>query len=129
MISTLIWPLLFSTSYAGTLYPVEIKTNSNKLTIFKIKLMPSEKNILLTGVVKRRSYNSHILPGHIDYRIVDADKQIFKEGIIRVIGLNLRKNSYGRAFELFIEEKLPQNSIIQLSWHSGKMHLNQEISI
>lgn len=60
--------LIISSVYAQSQYPIEVKNQPVQVRISQLKIKSGIENEsrALSEIVKRRSYNSHILPGHID---------------------------------------------------------------
>jgi hypothetical protein len=111
-------------AHAETLYPVKVDYQPTKVRFSKVKVkltvINQKEQIVLRGVVKRRIYNSHILPDHIDYIVLDSREQILQQGAIQVSGINLRHNRYGRQFSLLLPDALPGGSTIKLGWHNNQ---------
>ena len=102
-------------------YPVEVIHKSVKVRISNIKIQHQNNQLVLSGLIKRRAQNSHVLPGHIDYVIIDKQGQIIKESAINYsASLSLRNSQYGRHFNFVIPDNLPEGSRIKLGWHKNQ---------
>jgi hypothetical protein len=117
---TILSMLFLSTVNAQSLYPIEIDHQPVKVRIVNVIIENNDnKQLTLRGTVKRRSYNSHVLSGYIHYQILDNQNQLLNTGRIIISGLNLRRNRYGRQFQLIFPDRLPQGSHIKLGWQSS----------
>ena len=114
--------LFLQSLYAQSQYPIEIKHQPVQVNLSNLKIKSvvenNQESQLLTGRIKRRAYNSHVLPGHIDYVVLGRNDEILYEGAIQVSGLNLRSRSpFGRQFKILLPE-LADGSHIKIGWHS-----------
>ncbi len=125
--------LLLTPVYAQLYYPIEVKNQPVQVRISQMKIKYSVENdnedSVLSGRIKRRSYNSHVLPGHIDYVIIDRNDEVIHEGAIQVSGLNLRKNRYGRQFNILLPKNMPEGSHIKVGWHKTQTSAPYNASI
>lgn len=112
--------LLLPIARAQVLYPIEVNHQPEKIKISNIQVTKHNEQLVVSGVVNRRAYNSHVLPGHIDLVIFDTNKHILKQGIIKVSGLNLCHNRYGRQFRIAFDNDLPEGSYIKMGWHHNQ---------
>jgi hypothetical protein len=107
--------------YSQSHYSVEVQHQPVQVRISNLKIISdvenNQANKVLSGTVKRRSYNSHVLPGHIDYVVLNKANGIIHEGAIKVAGLNLRNNRYGRQFNILLPATLPEGNHIKIGWH------------
>lgn len=110
--------------YAQLLYPVEILYQPTKVRISNIKIERQSNQLVLSGIVKRRAYNSHVLPGHIDYIVFDINDQVVTEGAVNYSSsLNLRQLKQGAQFSFVLPKNLTEGSYIKVGWnrdHSNK---------
>ena len=127
ILSIFITSLLFSQllslaiAKAEILYPVEVSSESTKVRISKVKIQNSNEQLLLSGLVKRRSYNSTVLPGHISYEVNDAHGKLIHRGDVNYSpSLSLRRWKSGSRFNLVLPNNLPKDSRIKLAWRQGK---------
>ncbi|MFK5894978.1 MAG: hypothetical protein QM504_17305 [Pseudomonadota bacterium] len=112
-------PFLNLQANAELPYPVAIDAKAAIVNISKIKI----QNLLLSGIVKKRSYNSHVAPGHIKYFIVSDKEQILKQGVVEYSPtLSLRSWRYGSRFSFVIPENLPAGAHIRLGWHHNQIN-------
>jgi hypothetical protein len=110
--------ILLQASATELLYPVEIKNKPPKVRIYNVKIQQQQDQLVLSGLLKRRSYNSHVLPGHIDYVVIDTNENVIKQGWTQSpTGLNLRRYRYAHQFQLLLPNDLSEGSRIELSWH------------
>jgi len=130
LLSTAVSSLFFFTlgglqiAKAGLLYPVEVSSQTPMVKISKIKIQQHNQIWVLSGVVKRHSYNSSALPGHIDVAIMgpnDGKKpQIITESVIDYSpSLSLRRWRSGSRFDITLPNNLPIGSTIKLKWHKN----------
>ena len=110
---------------AESLYPVEVTSKTPSVKISKIKIQKLNQLWVLSGVVKRRSYNSAVLPGHIDVTIVKtiagAQAQILSKDVVDYSpSLSLRRWRSGSRFNLTLPNDLPAGSTIKLKWHKNQ---------
>ena len=117
--------LILNSVYAQSHYPIEVKNQPVQVRISQLKIKSGIENDnnedkVLSGLVKRRSYNSHVLPGHIDYVIFDSNDDVTHEGAIQVSGLNLRNSRYGRQFKILLPKNMPEGSHIKIGWHKNQ---------
>jgi hypothetical protein len=122
--------LLLQMVHAEELYPVQVNYQPTKVKISNLNVKNEQGMIVISGVIKRRSYNSHALPGHLDVQVLDNQNEVSQQGIIKVSGLNLRRNRNGRQFRISLDNELPEGSYIKLGWHdnqklSSNHHLKQ----
>jgi len=104
-------------AWSKQLYPVDIESDSAKVKFLQVEVHRQNDQLLLTGKVKRRSYNSTVLPGHIDYIISDSQGQIIAEGVTNYApSLSLRGWKFGSHFSVNLPDNLPEDSRIKLSW-------------
>ena len=113
--------LLIQMVHAEMPYPVEVNYQPTKVKISNIKVTKEHGMEVISGVIKRRSYNSHALPGHLDVQIIDSQNVILQQGIIKVSGLNLRRNRNGHQFHMTLNNKLPEGSYVKLDWHNNNI--------
>ena len=72
-------------------YSLEQTSKPAQVRLTNMKIMKENYQLILRGKVMRRTYNSHVIPDHIDYEITDADDMIVDKGVIDTINsLNLR---------------------------------------
>lgn len=117
---------------AELLYPVEIDYQPVQVRISRIKIQQDGEQLILSGLIKRRSYNSHVLPGHIDYSIIDGKGQLIKEGMTNYSpSLSLRRWKYGSHFSFSLSKNLPEGSTIKLGWHQNhsKKHISSALNL
>ncbi len=123
----------FTSVYAQSHYPIEVKNQPVQVRLSQLKIKSGVEsdndNSVLSGRIKRRSYNSHVLPGHIDYVIIDRNDEVIHEGAIQVSGLNLRKNRYGRQFNILLPKNMPEGSHIKIGWHKTQTSAPYNASI
>jgi len=101
-------------------YTVDIDSGSAKIKIFNVKIKQHNQNLVLTGSIKRRSYNSKIQPGHINYIIENSLGKILQQGNSKYApSLSLRRWKHGGKFTIRLPNNLPKNSKIKLSWHKN----------
>jgi hypothetical protein len=119
--------------YSQSHYPVEVQYQPVQVRISNLKIISdvenNQANKVLSGTVKRRSYNSHVLQGHIDYVVLNKANGIIHEGAINVPGLNLRNNRYGRQFKILLPATLPEGSHIKIGWHKTQASVLSNSSI
>ncbi|MCU7938633.1 MAG: hypothetical protein KZQ64_13595 [gamma proteobacterium symbiont of Bathyaustriella thionipta] len=121
--------LSFQSARAGLLYPVDIDSQPVQVRIFGIKIKKHDKKALLSGQIKRRSYNSHVVPGHIYYSIFNGNGQTIKEGIVNYsASLSLRRLKQGSYFSFEIPDSLPEGSRIRLGWQKKSISCADTIS-
>jgi hypothetical protein len=113
--------LLLQMVHAEIPYPVQVNYQPTKVKISNIHINKEQGMFIISGVIKRRAYNSHALPGHLDFQIIDSQNETIQKGIIKVSGLNLRRNRNGRQFRITLDNKLPKDGHIKLDWHNNKM--------
>lgn len=113
--------LLLQMVHAEMPYPVQVNYQPTKVKISNINVKKEQGMFVISGVIKRRSYNSHALPGHLDVQVVDSQNEILQQGTIKVSGLNLRRNRNGRQFRISLDNTLPKGSYIKLDWHDNQM--------
>ncbi|MFK5986023.1 MAG: hypothetical protein QM479_11445 [Pseudomonadota bacterium] len=102
---------------AELLYPVKIAYQSMKVRISKIQIQYDDKQLILSGFIKRRSYNSRVLTGHIYYSIMDNKGQLIKKGRTNYSsGLSLKRWEHGSHFSFVLPENMPEESSIKLGW-------------
>ena len=116
---TCITQLLFlQSAQAELIYPVTIDSKAAKVSISKIKIQKQNDNWVLSGKVKRRSYNSHVSPGHIKYSILSDKGQVIKQGATNYSpSLSSRRWKYGSRFSFVVPGNLPEGTSIRLGWH------------
>lgn len=114
-------PFLFLQSVrAELIYPVEIDYKPVQVRISRIKMLYENEQLVLKGLIKRRAYNSHVLPGHIAYSIVDGEGKMIKEGVVRYSNsLSSRRWKYGSHFSFVLPDDLPEGSRIKLGWYKN----------
>jgi hypothetical protein len=109
---------------AELIYPVEIDFKSVQVRISNIKIQSMDEQLILSDLIKRRSYNSRVLPAHIIYSISDGKGEFIKEGIINYSSsISLRCWKYGSYFRLVLPDNLPEGSPIKLDWHKKTLTL------
>jgi len=109
--------LVMQIAKAELLYPVELSSESTRVRFSKIKIQTHHKQIELSGSIKRRSYNSRVLPGKISYIVNDGQGNIIKKGGINYSpSLSLRRWKSGSHFSLVLPNDLPKDTRIQLAW-------------
>ncbi|NOQ79946.1 MAG: hypothetical protein GQ546_11155 [Gammaproteobacteria bacterium] len=107
---------------AQLLYPVDILYQPTKVRISKIKIERHSHQLVLSGIVKRRAYNSHVLPGHIDYIVFDVNDQVVAEGAVNFSSsLNLRRLKQGVQFSFLLPNNLSEGSYIKVGWNRNHM--------
>ncbi|MCW8932382.1 MAG: hypothetical protein OQL19_19370 [Gammaproteobacteria bacterium] len=104
---------------AEMLYPVEIKHQPTQVKISNVDVKKENQVIVAKGIISRRNYNSYVQPGHIDIQIMDENDEVFLQETIKVSGLNLRHNRYGRQFRIAFLNELPKGSFFKLNWHQS----------
>jgi len=121
IITTLLIAITASSSLnanAELLYPVEIIYQPTKVRISNIRIEPRSDQLLLSGTIKRRAYNSHILPGHIDYVVFDVNDQVVTEGAVEYSSsLNMRRLKQGAHFSFLLPKELNEDSYIRIGWN------------
>lgn len=131
VIATLLFSqfLLLQAARAELLYPVEVISKPTQVKISKINVKKLNEMIVITGTVNRRSYNSHVLPGHLEIQVMDKNNQLLKLETIKVSGLNLRHNRYSHQFRIAFANELPKGSYFKISWHQSQSgHLSNSNS-
>jgi len=115
---------------AATEYPIEIISKTPKVTISKVKIDQINGKMILNGLVKRRSYNSSVVPGHIDITIKDSQNRIITNNTLNYTpSLSLRRWKFGSRFNFVLPADLPADSSVQIGWHPNrsKQHLFSSI--
>ena len=107
--------------HADTYYPVQVKAQATTIKFSNIKVTKKNKISVLSGIISRRSYNSHVFPGHLDLEVLNNNNEIIYQSIIKITGLNLRRNRYGRQFIVKVDNELPEASYFKLSWHNNHL--------
>lgn len=103
---------------AELLYPVEIIHQPTKVIISNVKIETRTDQLLLSGKIKRRAYNSYVLPGHIDYVVFDINDQVVTEGGVDYSSsLNLRRLKQGTHFSFLLPKDLDEGSYIRIGWN------------
>lgn len=119
--------------HADMLYPVQVDYQPTQVKIKNINVKKEHERIIVSGVINRRSYNTHTLPGHLDIQVFDNQNVILQQSIISVSGLNLRRNRNGRQFRLSLGNELPKGSYIKVNWHQnmivGSSHIFKHNSL
>jgi len=113
---------------AELLYPVEIIYQPTQVRISNIRIESQSDQLILSGKIKRRAYNSHVLPGHIDYVILDVNDQIVTEGAVDYSSsLSLRRLKQGAHFSFLLPKVLDEGSYIKIGWNRNhnEMKLGQ----
>ena len=91
-----------------------------QVRISKIKIQYENEQLILSGLIKRRSYNSRVSPGHINYSIVDGQGQFIKEGVVNYpMNISSRHSKYGSHFSFVLPDDLPEGSRIKLGWQKN----------
>ena len=112
--------LLLQAARAELLYPVEVNSNPTQVRISKINIKKLNEMIVLTGKINRRAYNSHVLPGHIDILVMNANNQLLKQEMINISSLNLRRYRYDRQFKITFANEFPEGSYFKVNWHQSQ---------
>ncbi len=103
---------------AELLYPVEIIYQPTQVRISNIRIEPQSDQLLLSGTIKRRAYNSNVLPGHIDYIVFDVNDQVVTEGAVNYSSsLSLRRLKQGAHFSFLLPKELDEGSYIRIGWN------------
>ena len=122
--SVLLLPQIAS---AELLYPVEIIHQPTKVKISNIKIEPQSDQLILSGKIKRRAYNSHVLPGHIDYVVFDVNNEVVEEGAIDYSSsLSLRRVKQGAHFRFLLPKKMDKGSYVRIGWSQN--HTSMQLS-
>ena len=119
-INLFVFSFILSTQIANAelLYPVEIIYKPTQVRISNIRIEPQSNQLVLSGKIKRRAYNSHVQPGHIDYVVFDVNDQVVTEGAVKYSSsLNLRRLKQGTQFSFLLPEKLDKDSYIRIGWN------------
>jgi|GEM_PF-1721254 len=119
-------------AYANTLYPVEIGGPTPKVKLLRVTIQHENDQHVLRGKVKRSFFNSLVLPGHIDYSIINTNDQVIEKGIIKYgPSLSLRRWKHGSRFEFILPKNLPETVRIKLDWHKnqGKKPTSKPINL
>lgn len=125
-------PILFqlistNSANAELLYPVEISSQTPQVRINRINIESSNNQMILSGRVKKRAPNVHVIQGHIDYLILSSNGKIIASNAINYSPRLLHKRSkFGSLFNFVLPDNLPVGSTIKIGWHqnSSKKHLS-----
>ena len=113
--------IVLQTVTAESLYPIEVVSQSLGVKISNIKIQKANQQWILTGVVKRKSYNSSVLPGHIDITILGNKKHIVAQTQVGYApSLSLRRWKAGSHFSFTLPSQIPRGSRIKLQWHKNQ---------
>jgi hypothetical protein len=105
---------------------VEIVRLSPYVRLFNVNVNTENNQLQVTGKVKKVRHNSHVLPGHIDYVVLDENQQIIQTGKVTYKpSLFLRSPKHGSEFKITLVNNIPEHAIIKLAWHhdKGENHL------
>ena len=99
----------------------EIDTSTPSVKFQNVSINHDGDRPMLTGKIKRRSYNSSVSPGHIDYIVVSKDGLTIDQGAIQYSpSLSLRRWKYGSSFSVLLPENLPSHVIIRVGYHRNQ---------
>lgn len=97
-------------------FPVKIVSETTTVKLSRVDVKNENQQLVLTGRVKRRSPNTHVVPGHID---VLVNGELYNN--LRYSPGRLHKRSvFGSKFNLVLPANLPKGSTIKLKWHRNQ---------
>ena len=108
---------------------VEIVRQSPYVRLFNVNFNTLNNQLEVTGKVKKVRHNAHILPGHVDYVVLDENQKIIQTGKVKYKpGLFLRSPKHGSEFSIILANNIPENAILKLAWHHNRSenHLASE---
>ena len=115
--------ILSLSSHANThhkSYQIDQLSKSTTVKLSDIKLMKEADKYIILGKLKKRSYNTHVQPGHIEYNLKTSDDVLVERGVINTAGnLNLRHLKNGRQFKQPLDGPLPKKGRLELIWHKN----------
>ncbi|MFK5986031.1 MAG: hypothetical protein QM479_11485 [Pseudomonadota bacterium] len=87
------------------MHPITNKSPINTLvsfTLLSVFLVINNAQAELNYAVKKRSYNSYIVPGHIDYLIIAANGKLIRSQTVNYSpSLSQRRWKFGSKFSFF----------------------------
>lgn len=92
--------------------------STNKVRFESLSIEYVEGSPILAGKVKKKSYNTSVLSGHVDYIIKDSNGAVIVEGGVQYRpSLALRRWKYGSSFSIELPKDLPADATIQVGFH------------
>jgi len=106
-------------SFANEKEPtIETISSTSGVKFVKLSIDSDDQAMVLTGRVKRRIYNSRVLPGHIDYLVVNTAGETLGQGAVQYSSsLGLRRWKHGSSFSFQLPEDTPNDAVIKLTFH------------
>ena len=119
-LSFLILPLSSHANTHHKSYQIERLSKSSTVKLSDVKLIKEDDKYIILGKLKKRSYNTHVQPGHIEYNLKTSDDELVERGVTNTVGnLNLRHLKNGRQFKQTLDGPLPKNGRLELIWHKN----------
>ena len=122
----LITAILSVTSLLGTgaaaaeKLPQLIMAKSNKVRFEHVVMELQGQHYVLSGKIRRKSYNSQVAPGHIDYAAFDNEDNLITEGAVRYSpSLSLRRWKHGSTFSIKLPTSVTETATIRISFHKS----------
>lgn len=100
---------------------IKIISSTSKVTFENMSIDNDDQGVVLTGKIKRSNYNSQVVPGHIDYLVVNIAGETLDQGAVQYSpSLGLRRWKYGSSFSLRISADTPADAVIKLTFHQDQ---------
>lgn len=86
-----------------------------------VEMENQDGRYVLSGKIKRRSYNSQVAPGHVDYVVYDGKGSVLTEGAIAYSpSLSLRRWKYGSSFSVLLPETVDKEASVKIAFHKNQ---------
>lgn len=103
---------------------IKVELETHNVVFQNLSFDQIDDGSVVTGKIKKRSYNSRVSPGHIDYAIYDASGKLIDEGAVQYTpSFMLRRWKYGSSFSFKVPDNLPRNSTVKVSHHKNQVNV------
>ncbi|MBR9910295.1 MAG: hypothetical protein GYB33_08090 [Gammaproteobacteria bacterium] len=87
----------------------------------RVEIGRQDGRFVVSGKVKRRVYNSHVWPGHIDYVAIGSNGEVVAKGAVTYTpSLSLRRWKYGSDFSVLLPESVTEDASIKVAFHKNQ---------
>tara|TARA_B100000745_G_C20133165_1_gene388358 strand:- start:1041 stop:1487 length:447 start_codon:yes stop_codon:yes gene_type:complete len=95
--------------------------NTSDVLFKRVEIERQNDRYVLSGKIKRRIYNSHVWPGHIDYIAVGSNGKVVAKGAVTYTpSLLLRRWKFGSSFSVLLPEAVSEDALVRVTFHKDQ---------